>query len=215
MSLHPPLHSTSSPTMILQCILLTSIAAVAASAILVKLIARLHDKPVYLLDFACFKPPFGYRIPYAAAVEYARLLLNEKSAYFTERIFERSGIGEETGLPPCSHYLPPEPTLEGSHEEAELVIFTAIEEALCKTRIDVGDVNVLIVNCNSFFPMPSLTAKVVNRYKLREDVRSFNLSGMGCSCGPISVGLAKDLLKGHPDSVALIVSTEIITSPSW
>ena len=192
--------------------LFLSLFAVASLAVFFKL--RSH-RPVYLLDFALFKPPFKYRVPYGAAVEYAHLLLPPKSAYFTERIFERSGIGEETGLPPCSHYLPPEPTLEGSHEEADLVIFTAIDEALRKTGLDVKEVDVLIVNCNSFFPMPSLTAKVVNRYKLRSDVRSFNLSGMGCSCGPISVGLAADLLKGHPESIALIVSTEIITSPAW
>ena len=37
---------------------------------------------------------------------------------------------------------------------------------------------------------------------------SFHLSGMGCSAGIISVGLAKDLLRVHCNSLALIVSTE-------
>jgi 3-ketoacyl-CoA synthase len=46
---------------------------------------------------------------------------------------------------------------------------------------------------------------------MREDTQSFNLSGMGCSAGLISLTLAKDLLQRHPNKLALVVSTELIT----
>ncbi|CAA2958761.1 3-ketoacyl- synthase 6-like [Olea europaea subsp. europaea] len=52
---------------------------------------------------------------------------------------------------------------------------------------------------------------VVNKYKLRSNIESYNLSGMGCSAGLISMDLARDLLQAHPNAYALVVSTEIIT----
>jgi 3-ketoacyl-CoA synthase len=52
---------------------------------------------------------------------------------------------------------------------------------------------------------------IVNHYKLRTNIKSYNLGGMGCSAGLISIDLAKDLLKANPDTYAVVVSTENIT----
>ena len=46
------------------------------------------------------------------------------------------------------------------------------------------------------------------RFKMRNDIRSYNLSGMGCSAGLISLDLAQHVLTARPGSLALIVSTE-------
>ncbi|VVA99292.1 unnamed protein product [Arabis nemorensis] len=59
-----------------------------------------------------------------------------------------------------------------------------------------------------FNPTPSLSAMVVNKYKLRSNIKSFNLGGMGCSAGIIAIDLAKDLLQVHKNTYALVVSTE-------
>ncbi|KAM0952764.1 putative very-long-chain 3-oxoacyl-CoA synthase [Dioscorea sansibarensis] len=171
--------------------------------------------PVYILDFACFKPPITCRIPHAAFLEHSRLLIEEKSVRFQMRILERSGIGEETGLPPPSHYLPPKASLEGSRAESEQVIFSCIDELLITKSFNPKNIDILIINCNSFSPTPSLTSMIVNKYKLNTSVLTFNLSGMGCSASPISIGLAKDLLQIYPNSNALVISTEIIVSPNW
>ena len=52
---------------------------------------------------------------------------------------------------------------------------------------------------------------VVNHFGMRSDVSSYNLSGMGCSAGVISIELVKNMLAAKPNSVALVVSTEVIT----
>lgn len=52
---------------------------------------------------------------------------------------------------------------------------------------------------------------VCNKFGLRQDIRSYNLGGMGCSANVISVDLAKQLLENRPGSLALVVSTENIT----
>ncbi|KAE8708668.1 3-ketoacyl-CoA synthase 19 [Hibiscus syriacus] len=52
---------------------------------------------------------------------------------------------------------------------------------------------------------------IVNHYKLRTDINSYNLGGMGCSAGLISIELAKSLLEANPNTYAVVVSTENIT----
>ncbi|KAF3974480.1 hypothetical protein CMV_002201 [Castanea mollissima] len=52
---------------------------------------------------------------------------------------------------------------------------------------------------------------VVNRYKLRGNILSYDLGGMGCSAGLISIDLAKRLLQVQPSSYALVVSMESMT----
>ncbi len=36
---------------------------------------------------------------------------------------------------------------------------------------------------------------IVNHFKMRSNVMTYNLSGMGCSAGVISIGLAQQLLQ--------------------
>jgi len=55
---------------------------------------------------------------------------------------------------------------------------------------------------------------VINKYKMRSNVRTYNISGMGCSAGVIAIDLAKDLLQVYPNSVAVVLSTENITQ-NW
>ena len=65
---------------------------------------------------------------------------------------------------------------------------------LC-TGLKPREVDILIVNCSLFNPTPSLSAMLVNHYKMRSDVLTYNLAGMGCSAGVIAIQLAKELLQ--------------------
>ncbi|KAH6810061.1 3-ketoacyl-CoA synthase 6 [Perilla frutescens var. frutescens] len=143
------------------------------------------------------------------------LFTEPKSVHFQMKILERSGLGEETCLPPAMHYIPPAPTMELAREEAELVIFSAMDSLFRKTGLKPKDVDIIVLNCSLFSPTPSLTAMVINKYKMRSNIKSFNLSGMGCSAGLISVDLAKDLLQRYPNSNAVVISTEILTPNSY
>ncbi|XP_004497096.1 3-ketoacyl-CoA synthase 6 [Cicer arietinum] len=194
-----------------------NLVQILCSCFLVIFISTVYfmSKPrtIYLVDYACFKPPVTCRVPFATFMEHSRLILknNPKSVEFQMRILERSGLGEETSLPPAIHYIPPKPTMESARGEAELVIFSAMDSLLNKTGLKPKDIDILIINCSLFSPTPSLSAMVINKYKLRSNIKSFNLSGMGCSAGLISIDLARDLLQVHPNSNAIVVSTEIIT----
>ena len=54
---------------------------------------------------------------------------------------------------------------------------------LDKTGIRPDQVDVVVTNCSIFNPVPSLSAMLVNKFKMRDDVRTFSLGGMGCSAG--------------------------------
>ena len=74
-----------------------------------------------------------------------------------------------------------------------------------------AQVDFLIINCSLFSPTPSLCAMACNKFRMRSNIRTFNLSGQGCSASLLAVDLASELLQNNPGSVAVVVSTELIT----
>lgn len=53
---------------------------------------------------------------------------------------------------------------------------------------------------------------VINMFKMRDDVQSYHMGGMGCAMGVVGLNLVRDMLVAHPGKVCLFVSSEIVTS---
>ncbi|KAJ1390184.1 Very-long-chain 3-ketoacyl-CoA synthase [Sesbania bispinosa] len=172
-----------------------------------------RPRPVYLVNFSCYKPDESRKCTKKMFMDQSRLTgsFTEASLEFQRKILERSGLGDSTYLPEAVLNIPPNPSMKEARKEAETVMFGAIDELFAKTSVKAKDIGILIVNCSLFNPTPSLSAMIVNHYKLRGNIKSYNLGGMGCSAGLISIDLAKDLLQTIPNSYALIVSMENIT----
>ncbi|XP_050363040.1 3-ketoacyl-CoA synthase 4 isoform X2 [Argentina anserina] len=175
-----------------------------------------RPRSVYLVDYSCYKPPEHLKVKNKKFMDHSRLIgaFTESSLEFQRKILERAGIGEETYFPEAMHSIPPRPTMAAAREEAEQVIFGALDNLFANTNVKPKDIGVVVVNCSLFNPTPSLSAMIVNKYKLRSNIRSFNLAGMGCSAGVIAVDLAKDMLQVHRNTYAVVVSTENITQ-NW
>ena len=120
---------------------------------------------------------------------------SEESLEFMKKTLETLGSGESTYLPEGLVREPPEMSTEEARKEAEMVMFGAVDELLAKTGVKGEEIGIVVVNCSSFKVVPSLSSMIVNRYKLREGVLSYNLGGMGCSAGLLAIGMAKNLLK--------------------
>ncbi|KAJ8752954.1 hypothetical protein K2173_008689 [Erythroxylum novogranatense] len=170
--------------------------------------------PTYLVDFSCFKPPGFCRVPFSTFLEHVSIFesFDSESIAFMAKILMSSGQSEETYLPPCLQYIPPKTHHRDSIDEVEMVLFPVIEDLFSKTKVCPLDIDILIVNCSGFCPSPSLSSIVINKFAMREDTKSYNLSGMGCSAGCIAIDMAHSLLKIHKNSSALIVSTEILSN---
>lgn len=154
----------------------------------------LRPKKVYLVDFACYKHDPSFLISRETIYEKMASLLSPESVAFTAKVMERSGVSDKIFIYGCKDF-PPKSSFSCAREEAEIVISGAVGDLLAKTGVNPRDIGVLIVNISTFNPVPSLSAMIVNRYKLREDVLSYNLGGMGCSAGVIAIDLAKRLLQ--------------------
>lgn len=192
------------------------VATVVCSSFLV-FIATLYlmsrPRRVYLVDYALYKPDKARMCPREMFMDCSRQAgtFTEENLAFQQKILERSGLGQSTYFPEAVLRVPPNPCMAEARKEAEMVMFGAVDQLLAKTGVKAKDIGILVVNCSLFNPTPSLSAMIVNHYKLRGNVISYNLGGMGCSAGLISIDLAKQLLQVHPNSYALVVSTENIT----
>lgn len=175
-----------------------------------------RTRHVYLVDFACYKPEDERKVSVETFLKMTvdSGAFNDETVQFQKKIATRSGLGEETYLTRGITSNPPNLSMAEARAEAETVIFTTVDALLEKTGVKPEDIDILIVNCSLFNPTPSLSSMIVNHYKLKPSIKTYNLGGMGCSAGLISIDLAKHLLKARPNSYALVFSTENITQ-NW
>uniref|UniRef100_A0ACD6ANH2 Uncharacterized protein n=1 Tax=Avena sativa TaxID=4498 RepID=A0ACD6ANH2_AVESA len=177
-----------------------------------------RPRSVYLVEYACCRPKSNCRVSIGSFTENARFspYMDDGSFRFLARMVERSGLGEQTYLHPSLHYIPPRCCLSASRDEAEQLIFTAVDDLFAKTSINPGAIDIVVTNCSGFTPTPSFSDIIVSKYKLRSDIRIVSMSGMGCSAGVISLDVAKNTLQVAPRGAhALVVSTEIISLISY
>lgn len=178
-----------------------NLVSVVVCGVLMVFLATLYftsrPRPVYLVNFACYKPQPELKCPREMFLDRSKLTgsFTDENLAFQRKIVERSGLGQDTYLPEAVLRIPPNPCMDEARKEAEAVMFGAIDELLAKTGVKAKDIGILVVNCSLFNPTPSLSAMIVNHYKLRGNILSYNLGGMGCSAGLISIDLAKQLLQ--------------------
>ncbi|GAM27218.1 hypothetical protein SAMD00019534_103930 [Acytostelium subglobosum LB1] len=173
-------------------------------------------KPVYLVDFSVFQPDDKYKITHEFFVKHTEHVgwFDKDSIEFQKKLLYRTGLGNDTYFPPGITKPVPDTSMESARQESDMVLSGCLDELFAKTKIRPQDIDILIVNCSLFNPTPSLAAMMINKYKMRHDILSYNLSGMGCSASVVSIDLAKQLLQVHKNAIAVVLSTENITQ-NW
>ncbi|XP_025617077.2 3-ketoacyl-CoA synthase 2-like [Arachis hypogaea] len=172
---------------------------------------------VYLLDFACYKPNPKCMCTKDMFLECLKSTgrFPDESLDFQRKILDKSGLGQRTHMPEALLEIPPNICLAEAAKETESVMVGAIDEVLRKTKVKAEEIGIIVTNCSLLNTTPSLSSMVVNHYRLKDDILSYNLSGMGCSAGLVAIDLAKRLLQVHPNSYALVISTENINGGSY
>lgn len=175
----------------------------------------LSTRPVYMIDFAVTAPPDDWKVSKEWFVkkiqENTPSVFTDEASEFQQKIITRSGLGDETYLPPVLKHNENDCSMEKTRWEFEQVVYPAIEELLAKSGVKPHQIGVLVVNVSLFNPTPSTAAMIINHFKLRSNIISYSLGGMGCSASPISIDLARQMLQLYPNTYALVVSTESIT----
>lgn len=202
------------------------VVVVVSLALVLAYNTRKH-RPVLLIDFEIYEPPERYYVTPERFLDTTKApqKFDEESTNFQLKLLSRSGIGNKSGFPSSilehCHTIPENNgderavcNMHFAREEAELVLYGCLDALFLRNNLDPKSIDILVVNCSLFNPTPSLSAMIVNKYKMRSSVRTYNLSGMGCSAGLISIDLAKDLLQVYRRATCVVVSTENITQ-NW
>ncbi|XP_058199637.1 3-ketoacyl-CoA synthase 12-like [Rhododendron vialii] len=184
---------------------------------LFKLIDQKRHQCCYILDYQCYKPTDDRKLSTQFSGEVIKrntnLGLNEYK--FLLKAIVSSGIGEQTYAPRMVFEgRETNPTLEDGVVEMEEFFDYSIPKVLSRSRVSPQDIDVLVVNVSMLTNVPSLAARIINRYKMRDDVKVYNLTGMGCSASLIAINIVQNIFKCRKNVHALVVTSESL-SLNW
>ncbi|KAK8550981.1 hypothetical protein V6N13_119478 [Hibiscus sabdariffa] len=185
--------------------------------ILWKWVNDLRDQQCYILDYQCHKPSDDRMVGTEFCGEVIKrnknLGLNEYK--FLLKAIVSSGIGEQTYAPRIMFDGREEcPKLEDGISEMEEFFYDSIGKVLSRAGISPQEIDALVVNVSMLAAVPSLSSRIINHYKMRPDIKSFDLAGMGCSASLISLDIIRNVFKSYKNKFALLVTSESL-SQNW
>ncbi|KAL7713595.1 3-ketoacyl-CoA synthase [Entamoeba marina] len=193
--------------------LIVSIGVVVVLIIAISYYFATMENPCYLVDFAITIPPEELSVSNQQFIDIMGRndIINKTSLEFLDRLQKRTGIGEHSCVPEAYHKVPLQLTMKQQRKETEQGFRPSCDALFKSTGIDpTKDIDFVITNCSMFNPTPSMSAMIMNAYKIKQSCKNYTLGGMGCSAGLLAVDLANDLLQAYPNSNVLIFSTENI-----
>jgi alkylresorcinol/alkylpyrone synthase len=85
----------------------------------------------------------------------------------------------------------------------------ALRKALQAARLDIDQIDHLYFVTVTGIATPSIDARLMNRLKLRPDVKRTPIFGLGCMAGAAGIARASDALRGFPDQVSALLAVEL------
>ncbi|KAI3461505.1 hypothetical protein Pfo_018168 [Paulownia fortunei] len=171
----------------------------------------------YILDYECYMPTDDRKLSTKFSGEIIRrnkhLGINEYK--FLLKAIVSSGIGEETYAPKmvfdCREASP---ALDDGLLEMDEFFLDSIDKLFKRTGISPSEIDVLVVNISMLATVPSLCSRIINFYKMREDIKVYNLTGMGCSASLVSINIVQSICKTCKNVQALVITSESL-SLNW
>ncbi|KAG9128784.1 hypothetical protein Leryth_009545 [Lithospermum erythrorhizon] len=182
-----------------------------------KIIDRKRHQQCYIVDYECYKPTSDRMLNTKFCGELMRrnteLGLNEYK--FLLKAMVSSGIGEQTYAPKMIFDGKENcPSHDDALVEMDDFFHVSIDRLLKRTRVSPQEIDVLVVNISMLACIPSLSSRIINHYKMREDVKTYNLTGMGCSASLVSINIVESIFKAKKNVNALVITSESLT-PNW
>nr|KJB73756.1 hypothetical protein B456_011G249100 [Gossypium raimondii] len=154
-----------------------------------------RNQHCYMLGYECFKAAGDRKLDTDACV---RVVMRNKKLgldqyRFLLKTIVSSGLGEETYGPRNVVDGREEfPSENDAHAEMDEIMFSTLDNLFEKTGVYPSEIDILVINISLFSPAPSLTSRIINRYKM------------------VAIDLVKQLFKTYKNQFAIVVSTESI-----
>lgn len=87
----------------------------------------------------------------------------------------------------------------------------AIVACLAQAQVAPEDIDVIFFTTVTGIAVPTIDARLINRLKLRRDIKRVPLFGLGCVAGVAGIARMHDYLKAYPEQIALLLSVELCT----
>ncbi|KAK9283812.1 hypothetical protein L1049_012066 [Liquidambar formosana] len=184
---------------------------------LYKTVDQWRDQGCYIMQYECFKPSNDRKMDTEFSGD---IIMRSKNLGYPEyefllRAIVNSGIGEETyGPRNIIAGREESPCLADGISEMDEFFYDTLDELFNKSGVSPLAIDVLVVNVSMLASVPSLSSRIINHYKMKEDIKAFNLSGMGCSASLISIDLVQKIFQSHKNVYAIVVTSESI-APNW
>jgi len=147
-----------------------------------------------------------------ARAAYSLLFARTPGASRLKDLFDHSGVERRHFSFPPTYYLSGksfdrrnDDWVEKGLELSEKAARACLERA----GVEPGQIDHLILATTTGLATPSLDALLVPRLGLRPGVRRWPLFGLGCAGGAGALVRADEVLRGHPDQRALVISVEL------
>jgi alkylresorcinol/alkylpyrone synthase len=85
----------------------------------------------------------------------------------------------------------------------------AVRAALERAALDPSEIDHIFFVTVTGIATPSLEVQLVNRLRMRRDIRRTPIFGLGCAAGAGVIGRAADYLRAYPQKIAMVVSAEL------
>ncbi|GFP82372.1 3-ketoacyl-coa synthase 12 [Phtheirospermum japonicum] len=182
--------------------------------ILYRILDQRRHQNCYILDYECYRPTPDRKLSTKFSGEVIRrnkhLGINEYQ--FLLKAIVSSGIGEETyGPKMVFDGREASPTLADGLLEMDEFFADSIASLFRRTGVSPSEIDVLVVNISMLATIPSLSARIINLYGMRPDVKVYNLTGMGCSASLVSVDIVRSVFKARRHTKALLVTSESLS----
>ena len=128
------------------------------------------------------------------------------------RLHSRTGVEYRNFAFPLNHYARFENWGQSNAawmEVAEQLGEKAIDGALERAGLARRDIDALFVVSITGVASPSLDARLINRMKLRSDIKRTPIFGLGCVGGATALTRAADYVKAYPTQSAVLLAVEV------
>jgi len=147
-----------------------------------------------------------------ARTAYSMLFAGTPAATHLEALFDHSGVEKRHFAFPPTYYLSGKSFDQRNSDYVDKSLELAegaARECLGQAGVRPDQIDHLLLTTTTGLATPSLDALLAPRLGLPAGVRRWPLFGLGCAGGAGALVRADEVLRGHPDQRALVVSVEL------